>query len=158
MNPIAQKMYEKKTATADTRVRVGVGVVVMDENGCILLEKRSDCGLWGLPGGKIEPGESIVEAALREVKEETGLTVKINRLLGVYSEPEDRIVTFLDNGDVVHLVDILLEATVISGELSCGSESEEVRFFDPEDFPADIAPPAKAPLQDVLKGLTGIIN
>ncbi|MFQ6009494.1 MAG: NUDIX domain-containing protein, partial [Candidatus Zixiibacteriota bacterium] len=135
MNPRAQKMYEKKEATLDTQVRVGVGVVVRDDRGWILLEKRHDRGLWGLPGGKIEPGESISEAAMREVKEETGLNVRTERLLGVYSKPKNRIVTFLDSGDVVHLVDILLEATIIDGDLSCSRESEQVRFFDPRNLP-----------------------
>jgi 8-oxo-dGTP pyrophosphatase MutT (NUDIX family) len=54
-NPIAQKMYSEKVADANTHLRVGVGVVVRDQRGWILLEKRNDCGLWGLPGGRIEP-------------------------------------------------------------------------------------------------------
>lgn len=157
MNPIAERMYAKKAADANTRVRVGVGVIVLDSRGWILLEKRSDCGMWGLPGGRIEPGESVKEAAVREVYEETGLTVEIIRLLGVYSEPESRIVTFLDNGDGVHLVDILLEAKIISGELSISSESEELRFLPPDSLPPDIVPPAVAPLRDFLKGLIGTI-
>ncbi len=158
MNPIAERMYAKKAADANTRVRVGAGVIVLDSRGWILLEKRSDCGMWGLPGGRIEPGESVTEAAVREVYEETGLTVEITRLLGVYSEPESRIVTFLDNGDVVHLVDILLEAKIISGELFISSESEALHFFNPTTLPSDIVPPALAPLQDFLQGQTGIIR
>ena len=158
MNPIAEKMYERKETDDHTSVRVGVGVIVNDEKDRILLEKRSDCGLWGLPGGKIEPGESIVEAAEREVKEETGFIVKISRLLGVYSEPENRIVTFPDNGDVVHLVDILLEATILSGALSCSNESEDVRFFKKNSLPYDLAPPAREPLNDYLKELNGIVK
>lgn len=158
MNPIAERMYAKKAADANTRVRVGVGVIVLDSRGWILLEKRSDCGMWGLPGGRIEPGESVTEAAVREVKEETGLNVEITRLLGVYSEPESHIVTFLDNGDVVHLVDILLEAKIISGELSISSESEALHFFNPTALPSDIVPPALAPLQDFLQGKTGTIR
>ena len=158
MNPIAERMYAKKAADANTRVRVGVGVIVLDSRGWILLEKRSDCGMWGLPGGKIEPGESVTEAAVREVKEETGLNVEITRLLGVYSEPESHIVTFLDNGDVVHLVDILLEAKIRSGELSISSESEALHFFNPTALPSDIVPPALAPLQDFLQGKTGTIR
>jgi ADP-ribose pyrophosphatase YjhB (NUDIX family) len=156
-NPIAQKMYAKKKVDSDTRIRVGVGVVVRDSRGWILLEKRSDCHLWGLPGGRIEPGESVLHAATREVKEETGLTVEVKRLLGVYSDPTDRIVTYLDNGDVVHLVDILLEATVVSGTLSCSDESTDVQFFATDALPPDIAPPAVEPLEDVVCGLSGII-
>ena len=158
MNPIAERMYAKKAADANTRVRVGAGVIVLDSRGWILLEKRSDCGMWGLPGGRIEPGESVTEAAVREVKEETGLNVEITRLLGVYSEPESHIVTFLDNGDVVHLVDILLEAKIRSGELSISSESEALHFFNPTALPSDIVPPALAPLQDFLQGKTGTIR
>jgi len=94
MNPSAKNMFARKTADSDTRVRAGVGVFVRDNAGNILLEKRRDCGLWGLPGGRIDPGESISEAAIREVKEETGFDICITRFIGVYSEPLDRIVTY----------------------------------------------------------------
>ena len=156
MNPIGEGMYAEKVADANTRVRAGVGIILRDGLGRILLEKRSDCGRWGLPGGRIEPGESIIEAAIREMKEETGLTVEIACLLGVYSGPSDRIVTYPD--DVVQLIDIMLEATMVGGELSCSSESEDLRFFDPAALPSDLVPPAKAPLEDVIKGLRGIIR
>jgi 8-oxo-dGTP pyrophosphatase MutT (NUDIX family) len=132
--------------------------LVLDALGRILLEKRSDSGLWGLPGGGIEPGESIIQAAVREVNEETGLVIEVHRLLGVYSEPEDRIVTFLDNGDVVHLVDIVLEARIISGDLACSSESEELRFFLPDNLPDAVAPPAKAPIRDFVEARIGTIR
>lgn len=158
MNSIVEKMYAQKTADANTRVRVGAAVIVRDNRGWILLEKRSDCGWWGLPGGRIEPGESVTEAAVREVKEETGLNIEITRLLGVYSEPDCRIVTFLDNGDVVHLVDIIVEAEIISGELEISSESEALQFFDPATLPPEIVPPALTPLQDFIQGLTGTIR
>lgn len=154
----AQTMYARKVADANTRVRAGVGIILRDSFGRVLLERRSDCGLWSLPGGGIEPGESIIEAAVREAKEETGFTVKITRLVGVYSGPTDRIVTYPDNGDVIQLVDIVLEATMVGGELSCSDESEDLRFFDPGALPRDLVPPAKAPLEDTRKGLTGIIR
>ena len=156
MNPTAQKMYAKKIADVDTRVRAGVGVIIRDDRGWILLEKRSDNGMWGVPGGRIEPGESVTEAALREVEEETGLAVKIIGLHGVYSEPSERIVTFPDN--VVQLVDVVLEARIISGKLSCSSESEKLQFFDPAALPVDLAPPARGPLQDLANGVSGVIR
>lgn len=149
-------MYASRPADAKTIVRVGVGVIVCNSRGQILLEKRSDCGWWGLPGGRIEPGESVIQAALREVKEETGLEVEIIQLLGVYSEPTGRIVTFPDN--VVHLVDIVVVARIISGELRCSIESEQLQFFEPTTLPSEIVPPARVPLQDFRQGKTGIIR
>jgi 8-oxo-dGTP pyrophosphatase MutT (NUDIX family) len=100
----------------------------------------------------------VKAAAVREVYEETGLTVEITKLLGVYSEPESRIVTFLDNGDVVHLVDVLLEAKILSGALTISSESEELQFFPPDNLPPDLVPPGVAPLRDFIEGLTGTIS
>ena len=124
----------------------------------LLLERRSDNGLWGLPGGCIEPGESILQTTLREAKEETGLTIAVTRLLGVYSGPEERIVTFPDN--VVQLVDILLEAHIVAGELACSSESSELQFFHPSVFPpeTETVPPAQLPLREVVAGDCGRIH
>ena len=136
-----------------THVKVGVGVIVVDDSGRILLEKRSDNGMWGLPGGGMEPGESIYETALREVKEETGLEIETIGLVGVYSEPwEGRIVTYPDNGDVRQLVDIVLIAQMISGEMAISNESLDLRFFNPDSFPSELAPPAKKPLRDFVAG------
>ena len=136
-----------------THVKVGVGVIVVDDSGRVLLEKRSDNGMWGLPGGGIEPGESVYETALREVKEETGLDIEITGLVGVYSEPSaGRVVTYPDNGDVRHLIDIVLVAEIISGEMAISSESLDLRFFNPDSFPAELVPPAKKPLRDFVAG------
>lgn len=129
MNLLAEKMYEKKEADANTQIRVGVGLIVRDQRGWILPGKRNDCDPWGLPGGKIEPGESVIKAVMREAKEETNLIIQVEWLLGVYLKPEERIVTYLDNGDVVHLVGILFEASIISGELSCSPEREDLKFL-----------------------------
>lgn len=152
-------MYGRKAAGSDTQVRAGVAVVIRDKQGRILLEKRSDNGMWGIPGGGIEPGESVREAALREIKEETGLDVEITRLIGVYSEPtEQRIVTYPDNGDVCHLVDIILEGKWISGSLTRSKESEELRFFSLQALPEDIVPPALLPLRDALNESYGQVR
>lgn len=139
-------------------VRVGVGVVIRGSGGAILLEKRRDCGWWGLPGGKVEPGESLVEAAVREVREETGLAVEVTHLIGVYSDPRGRIVTYPDNGDVVQLIDVIVGARVLSGSLLCSQESEEVRFFTPAQLPEEIVPPARQPIADVFAGCRGVLR
>jgi len=151
-------MYNQKQVDANTRVRAGVGLIIHNIDGDILLERRSDNGLWGLPGGRIEPGESLLQTALREAEEETGLTIDVTRLLGVYSGPEDRIVAYSDN--VVQLVDILLEESIIAGDLICSSESVELRFFRSDEFPSEmnIAPPARLPLREVVAGGYGVIH
>jgi 8-oxo-dGTP pyrophosphatase MutT (NUDIX family) len=151
-------MFSQKKADANTSVRVCVAVLVRDERGYILLEKRSDCGLWGLPGGRIEPGESVVQTAEREMKEETGYKIKVVRLLGVYSDPQERIVVFPDN--VIQIVDILVEAVIISGDLRCSPESLELKFFAPLALPLEdeIIPAARIILQDILIGNVGVIR
>lgn len=159
MNPVAERMYARKTAGLDTRLRTGVGVILRDAQGRILLEKRSDNGMWGIPGGGIDPGESVQEAALREIKEETGLTIRIIKLIGVYSElSQQRIVTYPNKGDVCHLVDVVVEARALSGTLTPSPESETLEFFKPQDVPTDLAPPSRAPLQDALNRRYGQIR
>jgi ADP-ribose pyrophosphatase YjhB (NUDIX family) len=140
------------------RVRVGVGVVIWGAGDAILLEKRRDCGWWGLPGGKVEPGESLSDAAIREVAEETGLTVEITHLIGVYSNPHGRIVTYPDNGDVVQLIDVIVGARVLSGRLTCSDESEEIRYFQTSELPAQLVPPARQPIQDAIEGRRGVLR
>lgn len=151
-------MYDRREADAHTLVKAGVGVIVTDGRGNILLERRSDNGLWGLPGGSIEPGESICRAACREIREETGLDIRITGLLGVYSEPEKRIVTYPDNGDVAHLVDIVLTAEIMAGELTLSPESLELRFFPRDLLPEGIVPPAHQPLEDYRNGRSSNIR
>jgi len=67
----------------------GVSVAVI-QNGQILLTQRSDLPIWVLPGGAVDDGESLAQAAIRETREETGLEVELTRLVGVYSRPHWR--------------------------------------------------------------------
>jgi ADP-ribose pyrophosphatase YjhB (NUDIX family) len=72
-------------------VRPSVSAVIFDRRRRLLLQQRSDGGQWGLPGGSVEIGESVSDAVVREVREETGLTVTPRRLVGVYSDPAFQI-------------------------------------------------------------------
>lgn len=160
MSFTCSRMYTKKCSNPEgTRVKPGVGIIVIDEWERLLLERRSDNGLWGLPGGGVEPGESILETAAREVFEETGLTVRITGLVGVYSNPgAGRIVTYPDKGDCAQLVDTVLMAEVVEGELRLSPESLGLKFFSPDEIPEDLVPPAEKPIEDFLLGKRGVID
>jgi ADP-ribose pyrophosphatase YjhB (NUDIX family) len=77
-----------------TELGLSVSAIVW-RDGEILLMRRADNGLWGLPGGFVEIGESVAAAACREVAEETGWSVELGRLIGVYSDPTHQVVDYL---------------------------------------------------------------
>jgi 8-oxo-dGTP pyrophosphatase MutT (NUDIX family) len=146
--------------TSATTIKLGVAVFVENAAGAVLLDLRRDCGLWGLPGGRVETGESVAAAAIRETREETGFEVSVTGLQGIYSEPVDRIVTYDDNGDVRHLVDIVLTARIVAGQLACSPESICLEFFPRNRLPAPetIAPPARQAIRDYLDGVKATIR
>jgi ADP-ribose pyrophosphatase YjhB (NUDIX family) len=160
MDPRAEKMFAHRTAVPGTQIKTGVGVVVRGPDDRILLEKRADCGMWGLLGGRVDPGESVSATAVREVIEESGLHVEIIRLLGIYSGPAERILVYPDNGDVRHLIDIVVEARIIGGSLRLSHESERLEFFALDQLPLEqeIIPPAREPLADLRAGRSGVLK
>jgi ADP-ribose pyrophosphatase YjhB (NUDIX family) len=158
MNDDIAMMYGRRLPTDKAKVKLGVGVIVVDRVGHILLERRSDCGWWGLPGGGVEPGESLAQAAFREVFEETGLEVALTGLVGVYSEPTGRIVVYPDNGDERHLIDVIITARILSGSLRLSVESLELAFFPLDKMPENIVPPARLPLEDFCRGHINVLR
>lgn len=132
-------------------IRPGVSAIILTPEG-ILLQRRSDNGLWGLPGGGVEPGESVSEAVVREVREETGLEVTPGRLVGVYSSPAiNQIVTYPD-GNVIHYVSSSFECRIVGGTLACGIESLDLRWYDPTRLPAEMVPMHRIRIEDALAG------
>ena len=119
-------------------LKAGVAVIILNEENQVLLQKRSDVGLWGIPSGHIEIGETVSEAAIREIKEETNLDIRIKKLIGVYSEPDSQVFTY-PNGGVVHFITTCFLAEITGGELRCNSsESLEIQFFEQQSLPRDL--------------------
>ena len=109
-----------------------VSVVVPDDQGRILLIRRVDNKYWSTPGGGMEPGESVRQAASREVSEETGINCEVTGLVGIYSNPHH--VAAYDDGEVRQEFSICLTARVLDGSLRTSSESSEVRFVPVADI------------------------
>lgn len=132
------------------RVAAGVAAVVFDGKGRVLLGKRADNDLWGLPSGHVEPAETVEEAAIREVSEETGLEVEVEWLVGVYSDPYSQTFAYPD-GEVVHFVTSCFRCRVASGAARAdGVEASEVAFFATDDLPDDLLPMHPRWLSDAL--------
>jgi ADP-ribose pyrophosphatase YjhB (NUDIX family) len=113
----------------DAKLRLGCSATIFDATRQkILLTRRSDNGLWCLPSGGAEAGESAAEACERETLEETGLVVKVIKLLGVYSDP-NMIIEYAD-GNRFQIVGLNFEAEVLGGELVVTDETTDVKFFD----------------------------
>jgi ADP-ribose pyrophosphatase YjhB (NUDIX family) len=105
-----------------------VGAVIKDESGRLLLIKRGHepgAGLWSLPGGRIEPGETDAEALVREMREETGLEVAPGPLLGAVRRPAG-------DGDVIDIRDYA--ATITGGTLTPGDDAADARWVSAEDL------------------------
>jgi 8-oxo-dGTP pyrophosphatase MutT (NUDIX family) len=112
-----------------------VVVVVRDDRGRVLLIHKVDNDLWALPGGGHDIGESITDTAVREVREETGLEVKVVRLTGTYTNPNH--VMAYDDGEVRQQFSMCFEAKLMGGNArEDGVETKEVRWVDPPEIGA----------------------
>jgi 8-oxo-dGTP diphosphatase len=104
------------------------GAVITDSDGRLLLIRRGhepEAGLWSLPGGRVEPGETGAQAMIREVREETGLRVRPVRLLGEVERPGLA-------GAVVVISDYLAEVT--GGRLDAGDDAADARWVTPQEL------------------------
>jgi len=107
---------------------LGVSAVILDAHGRVLLALRDRPPIWNLPGGSVEARETPWAAAVREVREEVGLDVAVERLTGVYDRSPD--------GDPV----LVFSCRVLGGEPATTAEAVQVGWFDPADLPSPINP------------------
>lgn len=122
--------FEDAEAPRATVLVPAVSVFVPDADGRLLLIKRADSGRYALPGGVQEPGETLTQAAIREVWEETGIAVAVTGLVGVYSDPQH--VIRYDDGEVRQEFSVCFRARPTGGELVFSDESTDVRWVPPE--------------------------
>jgi len=121
--------------------------VVTDDNGKIVLHKRSDNHLWSLPGGAMELGESIEQTIIREVKEETGFDVQVIKCIGIYTDPH-HVIAYSD-GEVRQQFSICFACKIIGGEIAVSSESTRVELFTKEEIEhMDLHPAQRIRIQD----------
>ena len=125
---------------------------VRDEAGRLLLIHKVDNDLWALPGGGMEVGESIADAAVREVAEETGVAVELTGLVGIYTDPGH--VMAYDDGEVRQEFSVCFHARPVGGEArEDGSETKAVRWVEPAEVAAlNVHPSMRRRIDDALSG------
>ena len=127
---MTQIIYGERIARQG-KIRLGCSAAIFDEQRRVLLTKRLDNGQWCLPSGGLEPGESAAEACEREVFEETGLRVRVKRLVGVYSHPDQ--LSIYPDGNKVQIVALHFEAETVGGELGLSDETSDFGYFTMEE-------------------------
>jgi 8-oxo-dGTP pyrophosphatase MutT (NUDIX family) len=136
---------------------VAASAVVTDEAGRIVLQRRVDNELWALPGGGMHVGESIRDTAIREVREETGLHVVVDQVIGVYSDPTH--VFAYDDGEVRQEFSVCVACRIIGGSLRTSIESHEVRWCTlPEIAELAMHPRIRARIDDYAAGKRAHLN
>jgi 8-oxo-dGTP pyrophosphatase MutT (NUDIX family) len=148
--PIPEFVRELRAAVGQSPLWMsGVTAVVLDEDGRLLLGRRSDTGRWALITGIIDPGEQPADAAVRECEEETGVMVVPERLTGVsVSEPIVHA-----NGDRAQYLELTFLCRAVGGEARVNDdESLEVGWFDRDALPGDLGPSMLHRLRQALSG------
>ncbi|SDK24890.1 ADP-ribose pyrophosphatase YjhB, NUDIX family [Catalinimonas alkaloidigena] len=130
--------------------RPAIAVFLTNARGEVLLQKRKLEQQWGLISGKFEFGETVEQAAVREVWEETGRWCRIEQLIGVYSDPLTQVYAYPDQA-AVHYVTIYLKASFTEeGPIVLNDESLEFRFFPPDALPDNLLRMSEFWLADAL--------
>ncbi len=123
---------------------IGAFAILTDAEQRVLLCLRHDYDIWNLPGGGVERGEAPWDAVVREVKEETGLTVAVERIVGIYSKPEQDDLVFS------------YKCNVVSGDIQLSAEAKDIRYFSVQELPRNIVQKQVERIQDYFAKGDGV--
>lgn len=133
-------------------IMTAAGTIIINNEGKVLLQQRTDNNKWGFPGGSLELGESFEEAATREAKEEVGLILKELKIFNVYSG--EKCYNRYPNGHEVYNASAIFICSNYEGNLILDpEETKDAVFFSKEELPkmSDINPPDRIVLQDIIE-------
>lgn len=137
MNAFSNTYLGRLRAVVGNRLLLipGSRIVIEDDGGRVLLQQRSDFGVWGLPGGNAEEGEALENVVIREALEETGLTINSVKPFGFACDPAHETVTF-PNGDRCQFFVLMFHTTSFAGEPTIADdESNALAWFTFENLP-----------------------
>src|ERR1700678_974017 len=126
--------YDDPSAPKANSLVPSVNVVVVNDAGEVLMIRRTDNGNWAVPGGAIDLGESVGQAAVRETREESGIECEITGIVGIYSDPR-HVILYTSNGEARQEFSIVLTASPLSGQPTPGRESSDVRWVPEAELP-----------------------
>ncbi len=134
------------------KIRLGCSAVLFDDNmEKVLLTRRADTGQWCLPSGAVEPGESVLEACVRETLEESGLRIEVERLTSIFSSP-DRLVIYSD-GNKFQIITLNFKVRRIGGNPDLSDETTDIGYFSLSEIETlDILPHHRQFISDTLAG------
>lgn len=126
-----------------------VVAIIQDNQDRLLLIHKTDNGKWALPGGGHDPGESVTDTVIREVKEETGYDIEVITITGTYTNP--RHVMAYDDGEVRQQFSLAFRARLVGGQMQTSSESDEVVWLTPDELAdLDMHPSMRQRIDDAL--------
>ncbi|MDG5471248.1 NUDIX domain-containing protein [Jeotgalibacillus sp. ET6] len=141
----------RKMIGHNTLLTVGCGAIIEDAGGRALFQKRSDYGVWGIPGGLLEVGERVENALIREVLEETGLLIRDISLFGIYSG--EKGFAQYENGDKVFSVQLVFHTIQYAGVLQPSDEGGELSFRQKNHIPHEVNPHQAPFIKDWVAGV-----
>src|SRR5690242_5118186 len=120
-------VMDQKNHKPQSTPKIAVNAAVFNEKGEVLLAKRTDNGLWCIPGGHVDLGETLAQACERELFEETGLKAEVVRLVGIYSDTKGSL--HIAQGPEWHTVRVTFLCKVTGGTVRPSEETSEIKYF-----------------------------